>query len=148
MDRSRRLKKTLLMEQARLDQLVTQHVALRERLQPYHSGHGWETEAFLSQTGTASPSSTFSLLPPSGSIAGTLSIPQITTVLENWIIPLDLVSLKQGVPLTSLSRVIQKGLEQLRFQKKAELNCEEFILLCEYIIDSCNGDQQDHDRGG
>jgi hypothetical protein len=70
MDRSRRLKRTLLMEQARLDQLVTQHVALRERLQPYHSGHGWETEAFLSQTGS-------SLLHPRPSLLILPLLPQV-----------------------------------------------------------------------
>jgi hypothetical protein len=74
---------------------------------------------------------------PVGSIAGTMSISQASSVLENWIIPLDLVSLQQGVPLTSLKKVIQKGLEKLRFQKKVELNCEEFILLCQFILDSC-----------
>jgi hypothetical protein len=72
-----------------------------------------------------------------------MSIPQVSSVLENWIIPLDLVSLQQGVPLTSLKKVIQKALEKLRFQNKVELNCEEFILLCQHILDSCNGD---HDR--
>lgn len=63
MDRARRLKKTLIIEQARLDKLVTQHVNLREQLQPYHSGHGWETEAFISQTGVF-PLSTLRLTNP------------------------------------------------------------------------------------
>lgn len=133
MDRSRRLKKTLVIEQARLDKLVTQHINFREQLQPYHSGHGWETEAFISQTGILHSQPCIPDI-SLGTIAGTISVGQIPQILENWIIPLDIVSLQKGKPIETLQKTIQKGLNQLNLKNKLELNCDEFVLLCEYIV--------------
>jgi hypothetical protein len=80
---------------------------------------------------------TFVALIMTGSIAGSIGLSQLTAVLENWIIPLDLVSLQQGVPLNSLQKLIQRGLERLKCEQRAELSCEEFISLCQFILASC-----------
>ena len=155
-DRSRRLKKTLLIEQARLDQLIIQHIQLRERLQPFHNGCGWETEAFLSYTGLIiNHHRFFSLLLLViylGSMSGTIRISQISEVLENWIIPFGLIGIQPIEPkssrkeseshrsneiaASSITELIEIGLKKMKYGHKIELNYEEFLLFCEYIL-SC-----------
>jgi hypothetical protein len=69
-----------------------------------------------------------------GSLLGSIAVGQLVPVLEQWIIPLGVVSLKNGVVVSSINELIQKGLQGYRLDKKIELNCDEFVMLCEYII--------------
>ena len=50
-DRARRFKLLLLEEQGKIEYLRQEHSRLRNELERYHDGKGWQTEAFIGNTG-------------------------------------------------------------------------------------------------
>jgi hypothetical protein len=98
------LKHELIQENARIDFLSNKIKSLRRELTHYNDGKGWQTEAFLVNTGSRN---------------GTLDTVLIPELLRFWISP--------GVDISN-TRINQLT------GNKASLNITEFIKLCDELL--------------
>ena len=99
-----RLKHQVIQEKARIDYLTSEIKSLRKMLNNYHDGKGWQTEAFVANT---------------GSKKGALDVGLLSEVLGLWVPP--------GVDLSEerLSSLVGSG--------KRTANLAEFIRLCDSL---------------
>lgn len=98
-----RLKHQVIQEKARIDYLTSEIKTLRKMLNNYHDGKGWQTEAFMANTGSKS---------------GTLDVAIVNEVLSLWIPP--------GVDLS------ESRMESIVGSKRA-LSLADFIRLCDAL---------------
>jgi hypothetical protein len=98
-----RLKHQVIQEKARIDYLASEIKSLRKMLNNYHEGKGWQTEAFMANT---------------GSKKGTLDVALIKEVLSLWIPP--------GVDLS------ESRIESIVGSKRS-LTLSDFVRLCDSL---------------
>ena len=132
LDQAHRIKKTLLEEQGKIEYLRREHARLRKELEVYHSGKGWQSEAFISNTCKNIDileyfSNVMHLFTASAN--GTLHVSQLPSILNLWILEND----SHGVPSAITASMVEESLQHLKLNGEMEINCREFISLCDYL---------------
>lgn len=111
-DKARRLSSSFLKEQSQFAYLVQEHTKLKDSLAPFHSGRGWQVEAFLGYT---------------GSMLECIPIDAVPVLFDEWMF----ISEPQDQPVRAL---LDDTLEKLGFVGKTELSCDEFVSVCDDIV--------------
>mmetsp|Transcript_11571 Transcript_11571/g.21478 ORF Transcript_11571/g.21478 Transcript_11571/m.21478 type:complete len:308 (+) Transcript_11571:94-1017(+) len=111
-DRAQRFKLLLLDEQGKIEFLREEHHRLRQELEKYHDGKGWQTEAFVSNT---------------SSLDGSLHKSQLPAILNVWLPASEDGS--HGVT----QDVVADALMSLQLDDREEFTCAEFVTLCDFL---------------